>query len=216
MFPDIDGVSSSFSRSPPTAGAAQYGEAAYRHSPKHSRSPTPQRSTTTNQPPKPTREHNIFKGPEGTVIDLDELKKITVDIRRNLPRGVVANSHAPLCFLFNAEDVVIVRRAGEGSRPIFDRDELKPCAMEEERVIKLAQTPVSESLVSSPPPPPAHFHTDTSRPNHQSDTESDLRYRLIEKKNSEDVKERIKNDPNFVPQGSYYYEVDYYKLLITE
>lgn len=41
----------------------------------------------------------------------------------------------------------------------------------------------------------------------QGDSESDLRYRLMEKKNNEDIKERMNADPNFVPQGRYYYEV---------
>jgi len=29
----------------------------------------------------------------------------------------------------------------------------------------------------------------------------------MEKKNNEDIKERMNADPNFVPQGRYYYEV---------
>ena len=41
----------------------------------------------------------------------------------------------------------------------------------------------------------------------EGDSESDLRYRLMEKKNNEDIKERMNADPNFVPQGRYYYEV---------
>lgn len=39
------------------------------------------------------------------------------------------------------------------------------------------------------------------------DSEGDLRFRLMEKKSSEETKERMNADPNFVPQGRYYYEV---------
>jgi len=167
------------------------------------RSPTPQRLTTDSI----AKDSSIFCGPEGTVIDLNELKKITVDIRRNLPRGV-AGSHGPLRFVFNPSDIVIVRRPGEGSRPIFDREELKPRSIEE-RVIKLATNQVDPMDHPSPISPPAMgpsvgFH------NYQieGDSESDLRYRLMEKKNNEDIKERMNADPNFVPQGRYYYEHD--------
>ena len=40
------------------------------------------------------------------------------------------------------------------------------------------------------------------------DGEGDLRFRLMEKKSSEENKERMNADPNFVPQGRYYYEVN--------
>lgn len=113
------------------------------------RSPTPQRLTTDSI----AKDSSIFCGPEGTVIDLNELKKITVDIRRNLPRGV-AGSHGPLRFVFNPSDIVIVRRPGEGSRPIFDREELKPRSIEE-RVIKLATNQVDPMDHPSPISPPA-------------------------------------------------------------
>lgn len=70
------------------------------------RSPTPQRLTTEPIP----KDRCIFRGPEGTVIDLNELKKITVDIRRNLARGTIPASHSPLRYAFNPSDVVLVRR----------------------------------------------------------------------------------------------------------
>lgn len=70
------------------------------------RSPTPQRLTTEPIP----KERSIFCGPEGTRIDLNELKKITVDIRRNLPRGSTSGSHGPLRYMFDPSDVILVRR----------------------------------------------------------------------------------------------------------
>ena len=163
------------------------------------------------------RENCIFVGPEGTVIDLNELKKITVDIRRNLPRGVIPSSHISLNVGFKPEDIVLIRRPGEGSRPIFDRDELKPRPVEE-RVIKLAidqpehiggrhsPSPLShlttpQDISYSPTPLPAAHFQDQRQP--KDDNEADLRYRLMEKKN-EDLKEKHM-DPNFVPK--YHNEV---------
>lgn len=70
------------------------------------RSPTPQRLTTEPIP----KDRSIFRGPEGTLIDLNELKKITVDIRRNLSRGTIPVLHGPLRYAFDPSDVILVRR----------------------------------------------------------------------------------------------------------
>ena len=71
------------------------------------RSPTPQRHTIGPIPKEPSI---IFVGPGGTLIEKDELKKITVDIRRNLPRGAVSASHGPIRYIVNPSDVTLVRR----------------------------------------------------------------------------------------------------------
>lgn len=70
--------------------------------------PTSQRLTTEPIP----KERSIFIGPEGTLIDLNELKKITVDIRRNLSgsHGPVPFSHGPLRYAFDPADVILIRR----------------------------------------------------------------------------------------------------------
>ncbi|XP_046437767.1 uncharacterized protein LOC124188874 [Daphnia pulex] len=175
------------------------------------RSPTPQRLTTEPIP----KERCIFRGPEGTVIDLNELKKITVDIRRNLARGTIPASHSPLRYAFNPSDVVLVRRPGEGSRQIFDREELKPRPAEE-RVIKLAADLPDRLEHQQRSPSRSHDpFAGTSGSSFQQDSrsvdgdgEGDLRFRLMEKKSSEENKERMNADPNFVPQGRYYYEHD--------
>ncbi|XP_076681695.1 uncharacterized protein LOC143375926 [Andrena cerasifolii] len=65
----------------------------------------------------------IFKGPEGREISSTELRKIKVDIHRNIP-GRVATDELKRD-IPNKEDVVLKRRAGEGSKPIFDREEIK-------------------------------------------------------------------------------------------
>lgn len=153
----------------------------------------------------------IFRGPEGTLINLRELKKITVGIRRNLPRESSSASHAPLRYSFDPADFVLIRRPGEGSRPIFDREELK-LKPAEERVIKLADD-VQER---TEPPPSQERDSYSGQQNYpgtpdersgETDGEGDLRYRLMEKK-SEENRDRISTDPNFVPQGRYYYEHD--------
>lgn len=72
----------------------------------YQRSPPPQRLTT-----EPTsKQSNIFVGPEGTLIDLNELKKITVDIRRSFSRSAVSVPHGPLRYAFKPSDFVLVRR----------------------------------------------------------------------------------------------------------
>lgn len=70
------------------------------------RSPPPQRLPTEPIP----KDRSIFRGPEGTIIDLNELQKITVDIRRNLSRGSAPASYGPLKYAFNPADVILVRR----------------------------------------------------------------------------------------------------------
>ena len=106
-------------------------------------------------------------------------------------------------------------RAGEGSRPIFDREELKPRPAEE-RVIKLA-VDLPDNRAEQPMPHPRSHDSymgmasggfqQESRSSEGGEGEGDLRFRLMEKKSSEENKERMIADPNFVPQGRYYYEV---------
>ncbi|XP_076678644.1 uncharacterized protein LOC143374380 isoform X2 [Andrena cerasifolii] len=74
----------------------------------------------------------LFKGSEGTKISSTELRKIKVDIRRNIPGRVAANELKR--DIPNKEDVVLKRRAGEGSKPIFDREEIKRAIGETEEV----------------------------------------------------------------------------------
>lgn len=108
---------------------------------------------------------------------------------------------------------MVYSRPGEGSRPIFDREELKP-RLTEERVIKLA-VDLPERMERDRSPSRIHdSFAGTSGPPFQQETrsvegegEGDLRFRLMEKKSSEENKERMMADPNFVPQGRYYYEV---------
>lgn len=55
---------------------------------------------------KKESENPVFRGPEGTGFDINELKKITVDVRRNIPVGVDTIERS----ILNPEDVVLVRR----------------------------------------------------------------------------------------------------------
>lgn len=57
---------------------------------------------------KDQSDHPVFRGPEGSGFDVNELKKITVDIRRNLPVDMVPIERS----IVNPEDVVLVRRPG--------------------------------------------------------------------------------------------------------
>ncbi|XP_076665592.1 uncharacterized protein LOC143367531 isoform X2 [Andrena cerasifolii] len=74
----------------------------------------------------------LFKGSEGTKISSAELRKIKVDIHRNIPGRVSTNELKRN--IHNKEDVVLKRRAGEGSKPIFDREEIKRAISETEEV----------------------------------------------------------------------------------
>lgn len=62
----------------------------------------------------------------GKLYTQEELKKITVDIFRSVPQDSSAGKRTN----FDPNDVVIVRRVGEGQRPIFDRDEIRQALME--------------------------------------------------------------------------------------
>ncbi|XP_076663109.1 uncharacterized protein LOC143366163 isoform X2 [Andrena cerasifolii] len=74
----------------------------------------------------------LFKGPEGAKISPTELRKIKVDIHRNIPGRAATN--ALKRDIPNKEDVALRRRTGEGSRPIFDREEIKRATSETEEV----------------------------------------------------------------------------------
>uniref|UniRef100_T1JFE2 Btz domain-containing protein n=1 Tax=Strigamia maritima TaxID=126957 RepID=T1JFE2_STRMM len=70
-------------------------------------------------------EEQVMSGP---AYDPEELKKITVDIRRSIPR----DGEIIVRRITNPEQVVLVRRPEEGARPIFDRDEIKQGNLERE------------------------------------------------------------------------------------
>ncbi|XP_076282686.1 uncharacterized protein LOC143210083 [Lasioglossum baleicum] len=65
----------------------------------------------------------LFKGTRGTKVSVAELHRIKVDIHRNIP-GKSTDSDLQRDII-NPEDVVVKRRAGEGLKPIFEREEIK-------------------------------------------------------------------------------------------
>jgi len=64
-------------------------------------------------------------------VDIKELKRIQIDIRRNLPHP--ARSDLPVIRKFDRGKLHIVRRPGEGKRPIFSRDDVQANLVAEER-----------------------------------------------------------------------------------
>ncbi|KAI4475418.1 hypothetical protein M0802_015156 [Mischocyttarus mexicanus] len=74
----------------------------------------------------------IFQGPEGIKISEEELHRIKVDICRNLtvktPQSKLNRD------IINPEDVVIIRRNGEGSKPIFEREEIQNTSKKVEEI----------------------------------------------------------------------------------
>nr|ABW36160.1 complementary sex determiner [Apis dorsata] len=68
---------------------------------------------------------SLFRGPEGTQINTTELRKIKVDIHRVLPGKPTTTTDELKRDIINPEDVMLKRRTGEGSKPIFEREEIK-------------------------------------------------------------------------------------------
>ncbi|XP_077265958.1 uncharacterized protein LOC143899503 [Temnothorax americanus] len=65
----------------------------------------------------------LFRGPQNAQINTRELRRIKVDIHRNIPvQGPVPELERDI---LNPEDVIVKRRKGEGCKPIFDREEIK-------------------------------------------------------------------------------------------
>ncbi|XP_076233052.1 uncharacterized protein LOC143178349 isoform X2 [Calliopsis andreniformis] len=102
---------------------------------RHRRDPTPCSSKTSilSEKLEPSSgKMLLFKGPEGTQISVTELRKIKVDIHRNIPGKSAINELQR--DIVNPEDVVVKRRAGEGSKPIFEREEIQRAVSKVEEV----------------------------------------------------------------------------------
>jgi len=67
----------------------------------------------------------VFRGPEMGEIDPREMKKIQIDIRRNLPPGKTKNGLVVDRDLGDPALLGVPRRPGEGRRQLFDRDEIR-------------------------------------------------------------------------------------------
>nr|ABV56222.1 complementary sex determiner [Apis mellifera] len=65
------------------------------------------------------------KGPEGIQINATELQKIKLEIHRDLPGKSTTTTVEVKRDIINPEDVILIRRTGEGSKPIFEREEIK-------------------------------------------------------------------------------------------
>nr|ABW36152.1 complementary sex determiner [Apis dorsata] len=72
-----------------------------------------------------SNDTSLFRGPEGTQINATELRKIKIDIHRILPGKPTTTTDELKRDIINPEDVMLKRRTGEGSKPIFEREEIK-------------------------------------------------------------------------------------------
>ncbi|CAL1684242.1 unnamed protein product [Lasius platythorax] len=111
----------------------------------------------------------LFKGPEGVQISTTELRRIKVDIRRNIPTKGPTNIELQRSIL-NAEEVVLKRRDGEGSKPIFDREEIKKPVIkinevEERRTVVAVD---GEQSVSTSKPQTSKKHSPSLSPPYSS------------------------------------------------
>nr|ABV56227.1 complementary sex determiner [Apis mellifera] len=68
---------------------------------------------------------SLFRGPEGIQINATELQKIKLEIHRDLPGKSTTTTVEVKRDIINPEDVILIRRTGEGSKPIFEREEIK-------------------------------------------------------------------------------------------
>merc|ERR1719186_20573 len=87
----------------------------------------------------------IFGGPEHEPVDPKELRKIQIEIRRNIPDDKISDK-AIIRGIVNPDDVEVYRKKGEGAKPIFDRDEIKngvEIKPEEQRVM-IIREPLEE------------------------------------------------------------------------
>lgn len=75
----------------------------------------------------------LFKGPEGTKISTDELKKIKVEVGKQKKIGSTSKIDDIERDIVDPEGVIVIRRDGEGANPIFAREEFNP--RDERRVI---------------------------------------------------------------------------------
>ena len=74
----------------------------------------------------------VFRGPEQDNIDLKELKRIQIDIRRNVPRP--ARSDEPVIrTLGDQQKLFIPRRPEEGREPLFQREDIQANSAPEEK-----------------------------------------------------------------------------------
>jgi len=89
---------------------------------------------------------SVFRGPEMDKIDPRELKKIQIDIRRNISKRD-ARDGPVYRHLDDPLQLAIPRKPSEGKKPIFDREEFKTGPkddkLEEQRVM-IIREPLQE------------------------------------------------------------------------
>nr|AAS86656.1 complementary sex determiner [Apis mellifera] len=88
-----------------------------------SRSPDSRDRSNTSNTSKTVILSN--KGPEGIQINATELQKIKLEIHRDLPGKSTTTTVEVKRDIINPEDVIVIRRTGEGSKPLFEREEIK-------------------------------------------------------------------------------------------
>nr|BDE68830.1 transformer female isoform [Vollenhovia emeryi] len=95
----------------------------------------------------------LFRGPQNAQVNTMGLRRIKVDIYRNIPvKGPVTESLER--DILNPEDVIVKRREGEGCKPIFDREDIKkatikPNEVEERRTVVAIDKEPSASTIKS-------------------------------------------------------------------
>lgn len=88
---------------------------------------------------------SVFRGPEMGMIDIRELKKIQIDIRRKIAEHKIMDIPV-IRGLMDPLKLIIPRRGNEGNNQIFDRDEIVKHAAKEENVEEQRVMIITEPL----------------------------------------------------------------------
>ncbi|XP_063243987.1 serine/arginine repetitive matrix protein 1-like isoform X2 [Bacillus rossius redtenbacheri] len=158
----------------------------------------------------------VLRGTEGKDLNIDEPKKVSVDVRRSLPGKSSTKIERNL---INPEKLVIVRRPGEGSRPIFEREEIvqarsdrrkyspsyerRPSVEEHHRVVAIVGRSGSGHRYASPPPPPryaeSHRSRETYRPRSREREHSSREY--VHEYDRGYEREKVRDDSHYDRRG---------------
>ncbi|XP_029164914.1 pre-mRNA-splicing factor CWC25-like isoform X2 [Nylanderia fulva] len=150
----------------------------------------------------------LFKGPEGIQISTTELRRIKVDIHRNIPtKGPIVTELQRS--ILNAEDVVLKRRDGEGTKPIFDREEIKKAVtktneVEERRTVVAVDG--EQSVLSKPQTSKKRSSSPTYSPGYLSSHQSRYRTDLKRQDNRTEFRDHHQNNGSSIEKRREYKE----------
>ncbi|XP_050472196.1 uncharacterized protein LOC126864678 isoform X2 [Bombus huntii] len=153
----------------------------------------------------------LFKGPEGTQVSAAELRRIKVDIHRNVPGKATTDDLQR--DIINPEDVLVKRREGEGSKPIFEREEIKGTTVktdeiEERRTVVVLNNENLESKSKMNKKYTTSSRNRSPSPRHRSSrharsSKDERSYRERSRERSRERRERDRSREHRIPPSHY-------------